>query len=272
MTGTVASTQTESQTTNYFSNYLPPADPNRIYRVVGFMEYSKALESLDALAALATNYELAAIDEIVKSEPEFTIYTNLARRLERGRSNLAEKPAGENDDFARKGFRWVTALARVEVGAMLAGFSSHPQPFAAVAGTGYDLAEYKELLLDGAKMHFWALTNDPGFTAIMRKFNPSGTTLAYLRRLNVASAFVSALVASAGREFNPAQVQEVKLYATKLEGSRGDIRLSIENYLQQVMASTKTNLVGRQDNILLEACYKNVCQQYSRDVAALPRQ
>jgi len=38
------------------------------------------------------------------------------------------------------------------------------------------------------------------------------------------------------------------------------------------MASTKTNLVGRQDNILLEACYKNVCQQYSRDVAALPRQ
>ena len=39
---------------------------------------------------------------------------------------------------------------------MLAGFTDHPTPFAAVAGKGYDLAEYKEMLINGAKLHFWA--------------------------------------------------------------------------------------------------------------------
>jgi hypothetical protein len=269
VTGTVATVQTETKTTSYFSNYLKPSDPNRIFRVVGFLEYSKALESLDQLAAMATAEELAAIDEIVKSEPEFTIYINLSRRTEMGRSTLIEQPAGEGDDYVRKGFRWVTALARVEVGAMLAGFSNHPQPFAAVAGTGYDLAEYKELLLDGAKMHFWALTKDPGFLQIMRQFNPNGTTLTYLRRLNVASAFVYALVATSGREFNPAQRQEVTLYVKKLDESRLDIRLSIENYLKQVMASTKTK-TSNKDNVLLEACYQGVCKQFGTGPAAAP--
>ena len=261
MTGTVATIQTETQTTNYFSNYLQPADPNRIYRIVGFLEYSKALEFLDQLAALATPEELAAIDEIVKSEPEYTVYVNLSRQAEMGRSTLIEQPAGPDDDYARRGFRWVTALARVELGAMLAGFTNQQLPFATVAGKGYDLAEYRELLLDGAKMHFWALTKDPGFAAIMRQFNPTGTTLAYLRRLNVASAFVFALAASSGQEFNPVQRQEVVTYAQKLDDSRVDIRLSIENYLKQVMANTKTNITGK-NTVLLEECYKGVCRQY----------
>ena len=268
MTGTVATVQTETKTTNYYSNYLRPSDPNRIYRIVGFLEYSKALEFLDQLAALATPEELEAIDDIVKSEPEFTVYINLARRAEMGRSSLVEQPAGPNDDYARKGFRWVTALARVELGAMLAGFSEQPLPFAAVAGKGYDLAEYKELLLDGAKMHFWALTKDPGFLAIMRQFTPNGTTLAYLRRLNVASAFVYAVAATSGREMNPTQQQEVAVYAKKLEDSRLAIRLDIEDYLTQVMTSSTTT-VTTQKNVLLEACYQGVCKQFGPGPAAV---
>lgn len=268
VTGTVATVQTETKTTNYYSNYLRPSDPNRIFRVVGFLEYSKALEFLDQLAALVTPEEMEAIDDIVKSEPEFTVYINLARRAEMGRSTLVEQPAGPSDDYARRGFRWVTALARVEVGAMLAGFSEQPLPFAVVAGKGYDHAEYKELLLDGAKMHFWSLTKDPGFIAIMRQFNPTGTTLAYLRRLNVASAFVYAVAASSGREMNPTQQQEVATYAKKLEDGRLDIRLDIEDYLKSVLRTTNTK-VANQGNVLLEACYKGVCKQFGPGPAAV---
>src|SRR5262245_19681093 len=259
-TGTVESVETKSTTTSYAANYLPQADPNRIYRIVGFLEYAKALESLDQLAALINEYELAAIDDIDKSEPEFTVYTNIARRLELGRSTLAERTQNEKDDFARRGFKWVTALARVELGAMLAGFTEHPQPFAAVAGQGYDRAEFKELLLDGSKMHFWALTQDPGFTEIMRRLTPTGTTLAYLRRLNVALAFVYALGATSGAEMTPAQQQEVAVYANKLDGSRQDIRQDIERYLNQVLTSSKTT-TSKAGNSLLEACYKGVCRE-----------
>ena len=106
---------------------MPSDDPNLIYRLVGYLEYAKALENFDKLAAMAKYEEMNAIDEIIKSEPEFTIYTNLSRALEQGRSSLGEKPNGPSDDFARKGFRWITALARVELGAMLAGFTEHRQ-------------------------------------------------------------------------------------------------------------------------------------------------
>lgn len=259
-TGTVANAQTTTTTTSYATNYLPQSDPNRIFRVVGFLEYSKALESLDQLAALATPDELRAIDAIVTSEPEFTIYTNLSRRLEMGRSTLVEQKTGPDDQYIRKGFKWVTALARVELGAMLAGFSEHPQPFAAVAGKGYDLVEYKELLLDGAKMHFWALTNDPAFAEIMRRFTPDGTTLTYLRRLNVATAFVYALAATTAAEMTPPQQQEVTVYAKKLEECRLDIRLDIESYLAQVMVA-KSKTTSKSQNVLLEACRNGVCRQ-----------
>ena len=259
-TGTVETVQTDTYTTSYTRPYLPPSDPNRIYRIVGFWEYSKALQNLDELAAMATPDEMYAIETIVKLEPEFTVFTNLSRRLEMGRSTLAE-PIGAGDDGARKGFKWVTALARVEVGAMLAAFTNHPQPFAAVAGKGYDKAEYKEMLLDGAKMHFWSLTNDPGFTTIMRRFTPNGTTLTYLRRLNLASALVHALAFTSGQEFNPAQRQEVLVYVSKLGQSRQSIRERIEAYLSQVAASTKKTGT-KTENKLLEACYNGVCQQF----------
>jgi hypothetical protein len=219
---------------------LPKDDPYLINRLVGFLEYSKALEAFDQLAALASYDEMNAIDEIIKSEPEFTVFTNLSRRLEQGRSSLAEKPNGPNDDFSRKGFRWVTALARVEVGAMLAGFTDHPNPFAAVVGKGYDIAEFKEMLIDGAKLHFWALANDPDFAELTKAFKPDGNTLTYVRRLNVATAFVYAAAGLTGLDLSPLQKEEVATYAKNLDDSRGSFQAAIQLYLSQVIAQTTT--------------------------------
>jgi hypothetical protein len=209
-----------------------------------------------------------AIDEIIKSEPEFTVFTNLSRRLEQGRSSLAEKPNGPNDDFSRKGFRWVTALARVEVGAMLAGFTDHPNPFAAVVGKGYDIAEFKEMLLDGAKLHFWALANDPDFVEITKAFKPDGQTLTYVRRLNVATAFVYAAGGLTGLELNPVQKEEVATYAKNLDDSRSSFQTAIQAYLSMVIAqtNTKTNTqnIGHTQQFI-GFCNDGICRPFGQN-------
>jgi hypothetical protein len=268
-TGTVVDTKefknTNTTTTQYAQAYLPKDDPYLINRLVGFLEYSKALESFDELASLAGYDEMTAIDEIIKSEPEFTVYTNLSRRLEKGRSSLAENPNGPNDDFSRKGFRWVTALARVEVGAMLAGFTDHPNPFAAVAGKGYDLVEFKEMLIDGAKLHFWALINDPQFAEVAKTFKPTGQTLTFVRRLNVATAFVYAAGGMTELELNPLQKEEVTTYAKNLDGARKSFQRAIQAYLTIVVSQSNT----KSDRQLLESsreyiefCNNGACRSF----------
>jgi len=263
-TGTAVDTKTTTTTTTttYAQAYLPKDDPYLINRIVGFLEYSKALEAFDELAALASFDEMKAIDEIIKSEPEFTVYINLARRIEQGRSSLAEKPNGPNDDFSRKGFRWVTALARVEVGAMLAGFTDHPNPFAAVMGKGYDILEFKEMLIDGAKIHFWALANDPDFAEATKTFKPNGETLTYVRRLNVATAFVYSAGGLTELELNPLQKEEVATYAKNLDGARNSFQAAIQLYLSQVFSQTNTKTNTTNQRAFVEFCNNGACRTF----------
>lgn len=263
---TATTTTTNTTTTQYAQAYLPKDDPYLINRIVGFLEYSKALESFDELAALAKYDEMKAIDEIIKSEPEFTVYTNLSRRLEQGRSSLAETPRGPSDDFARQGFNWVTALARVEVGAMLAGFTDHPNPFAAVAGKGYDIVEFKEMLIDGAKLHFWALINDPDFAEVTKVFKPNAQTLTYVRRLNVATAFVYAAVGLTGLELSPLQKEEVATYAKNLDDARSAFKTAIQVYLTTVFSKTNTNTTSNTTNNsqFIEFCNNGICHPFGR--------
>ena len=239
-------------------NYLPKSDPNRIYRIVGFLEYSMALRYLDKLALNCSEEEFSAIDEIIKSEPEFKVFTNLSRRLQLAPSSLTEKPLREQDDYSRHSFKWVTALARVEVGAMLASFTQHPAPFAAVAGKGYDAAEYMELLLDGARTHYWSLARDSQFKVVMKKFTPDAKSLTYLRRLNLATAFIKAAVGINPKQFSLLQLAEFESYLMPINDARKKIRTTIELHL----ASIQTASSSSQSNHLVEQCYDGVCVQY----------
>lgn len=261
MTGTVKTVEDTTEVTSYAQAYLPKSDPNRIYRIVGFLEYSMALKYLDQLAQACSEEEFSAIDEIIKSEPEFKVYTNLSRRLQLAPSSLSEKPAREQDDYARHGFRWVTALARVELGGMLGSFTSHPAPFAAVAGKGYDATEYMELLVDGARTHYWALANDPQFKQVMKRFIPDAKSLTYLRRMNLATAFIKAAVRIAPNQFNQVQLAEFQAYLKPIDDARKSIRTTIEVYLNTIKMAKNTTS-GRHDE-LVERCYDGVCVQYS---------
>src|SRR5690242_10636320 len=96
---------------NYVA-YLPPQDSSHALRLVGFSEYSVAIDFLDQFLSSATPSEIKVAEGIVAERPEFTIYTNLSRKWEGSGSFLSE--SGKDKNFAQRGLKWVTALARLE--------------------------------------------------------------------------------------------------------------------------------------------------------------
>lgn len=208
---------------------------------------------------LCSKEELAAIDELIAAEPEFTVYTNLSRRYRIPLSSLTLKPKNAQDDFARHGLRWLTALARVEVAAALAGFTQHPNPFQQVAGPGYDTQELKQILLDAAQMHYWSLKNDPAFRFVLKKFTPDATTLTYIRRLNVGTMFVYASTKLLGSELNATQSAQLLNQARDIHSTRLALRAAVEAYLRAVTTIATKERPGSAR--LLELCRDGICQE-----------
>jgi len=145
----------------------------------------------------------------VKQRDEFAVYVNLSRLIRHKPTNLVEKPLAVNDDFQRRGLRWLTAVARVETHAVRAAFSGHLAPFTVLPPTEFDSDEYDEVLLDGMRTHFWAFQNDPTWRFELASKVPSSRTLAYLRRLAMLAHFVHAVAERMGDQFDIAQATEI---------------------------------------------------------------
>ena len=67
-----------------------------------------ALSYFDQLLKIVTDDERRAIDEFIAEHESFTVYTNLARRVQPLASNLIESSSTE-DGAARQGLAWVMA-------------------------------------------------------------------------------------------------------------------------------------------------------------------
>ena len=213
------------------------------------------------MIATSTVDELDAADAIVRSENEFIIYTNLSRRVDAGPSTLAEKKQVEGDTFARHGLRWVTGLARVEVGAMLAGYTNHPSPFDLVNITSFDAEECKELLMDGARIHFWSLFNDPAFKDIQKVFPPTGATLVYVRRLKIARLFTEAASRIEPQRFTPEQATELTTQTAALDKTGTELVTLIRVHLSMVYSQKRKNTSEQQT---FTSCLDGVCSQWTR--------
>lgn len=221
-------------------------------RLVGFLEYGKALQNLDALISKCTVEELKAYDAIVKERDEFAVYTHLSRRLQPGPSRLAEVPRDEDDSFERRGIRWLTALARVEYGSMLAAFTTVDHPFAATQPKAFDQFEFLSILLDGARVHYWALMQDPFLRQVSRMSPQNPAVLSYSRRMGLVQAIITAVL-QAGGPLAPEQVAELAQWKDRVDGYQAGFVYKIRSYLQETQryTSTKTDRSSRE---YLAAC------------------
>jgi hypothetical protein len=192
-------------------------DSREAARVVGFLEYGQALQHFDALVKKATTEELDTFEEIVRERDELTVYTNLSRRLRHPPSSLDERSETESEGFQRRGLAWIMALARVELGAILAAFTYVPRPFEAVAATAYDVEPYQEMLQDGLRSHYWALCGDSSLPRVAQRFLPTQESLAYLRRFVVAQAFLRAAYRAAERHYSAVQRAELNRWKQTLD-------------------------------------------------------
>lgn len=135
---------------------LQGANLKILARLVGFVEYEQALDHFQRFLKDAKPDELKAADELVRARDDLAIYTNLSRLIEPAGRREAEQPAAAGDTFERRGLEWVIALARLEHQAMLVGFTANPAPLVALLEPPRPGEPYTELLLDGARMHYWA--------------------------------------------------------------------------------------------------------------------
>jgi hypothetical protein len=147
-------------------------------------------------------------DSLLAGSEQFRVDTNLSRKIE-GPTRFAELPTSAKDDFRRTGLAWMTALARVELGAMLAGFTTVPRPFKAVAPTEFDQSEFGELLMDAYRTHFWAFQKDPAVKQFRSRGMPFQKLIPYGRRTQMIHRFREAAIEMFGLQMTQAQKGEL---------------------------------------------------------------
>jgi hypothetical protein len=174
---------------------LTPSNPQMINRLVGFLEYARALSLFDRLLDTATPAEVDVMDSLVRQREEFAVYTNLSRPMESGPSSLSEPKAQDVNAGPKRGLAWIIALARVELGAMSAGFTDQPDPFSATRPSRLELSAYNEILTDGMRSHYWSLRSDSLARSLAFQTEPQA--IAYARRVTMAVEFLRA-----ARRFN----------------------------------------------------------------------
>jgi len=186
---------------------------------------------------------------MLQDRPEFTVYTNIAPRVQRLPSTLVPGTAAE----PRRGLAWVLALARSELGGIIATFGQHPSPFAAVRPTSLELDAYRTLLLDGSQTHYWALVNDPNLVKVAGSVHDT-QMLAYIRRLNAVRHFLHAGANGYAQELKPPQVAEVVAEDQKLGSLRQDFVASVADYLRSMTYSQTSSQTTTDSQAMARAC------------------
>jgi hypothetical protein len=191
-------------------------NPQVINQVVGYLEYGIALGLLDNLLNVATADDLAVMEEIIDDHEEFTIHTNLARLVESQLSTLSESGSKPNDNFARRGLAWITALARSELGAMTANFTESADPFDAFRPSRYEREAYAEILEDSMRTHYWALRNDRLLPTMRKGITPDAQGIAYARRVIVTLELLQAVRQLKSDQYSFSQFAELDSWELQL--------------------------------------------------------
>lgn len=234
-------TTTKTRKTDLFvsQGHITRSDVNRAFLLVGFFEYGNALYNFGQLLQRCSADELAAMDQIVKRYPEYAVYSNLSNKVISGPSSLQQDRTSDYSQDKLHGFASVIALARVEFGAMLAGFTDSPNPYFFVPVHAFDQNEFHTLLLDGAKTHYWSLLNDPQLKRVTTTVPSNPIVLAYSRRLLTARSMLAAATRLGHAEYSNVQMRELASWKDALDSVQGILVSNIQIYLQD-LSVTKT--------------------------------
>ncbi|HAY81884.1 MAG TPA: hypothetical protein DCY79_18940 [Planctomycetaceae bacterium] len=189
---------------------------------------------------------------MLRERDEFVVYTNLSQRVEPKPSAVSEPRIGD-DDFARRGLKWVTALARVELGSMLAAFTRVRRPYQATHPTKLDQAEFAKLLMDGVRTHYWALSQDPALREVAKASPRNPEVLSYHRRMTMVQAMVRALLQMYGSEMTHEQRALLSQWRDTIDGLQLGFAYRIFQYLQQTEQERQTRTTQS------EIHYKTYC-------------
>ena len=251
--------------TRWVRHRLTPEDQRQIGRLVGFLEYGNALTNLDELVPTLTTQELEQIDEMIKARAEFAVFTNLSRRVEPQVSFLSERPVKPGDRFERRGLAWVMALARIELGSMLAGFTDARAPFSAVRPTRLDIVAYKELLLDGVRSHYWGLKSDPELQRVTRLSPANPRVLSYSRRLVLARSMARAASQAYAREFPTRAREQMQQWQQWMGELQAGFILKIRSYLESQLSQRRSVTKSR---TRYEYACRNILRTAQREAKA----
>jgi hypothetical protein len=229
---------------------VTPEDQSLVYRVVGTLEYLSALRNLDAFLSSASPEEIAVADKIVSSRPQFTVVTRLSDRFRPGSQQWTFGGQGAAE---KRGLMWVVALARLEAGAIVGTFTTLPAPFEIVGPSRWEMPAYRELLMDGALTHVWALANDPSVAAIALK-PPDSEVLAFIRRINLTRAMLSAAARSNAQELSPQNWSLLVEQDRQLLATRNRYSAALARYVASQNYSLVNSSVTAQQRAIVRAC------------------
>ena len=244
-------------------------DPSDAYQIVGYQEYANALNNLVPLVRAADEASLRVYDKIISDMSELVIYTNLSRRFGlvqmqnfslpprlRNTSNLYRQSSlnetgNDANAYKRSGIGWLIALARLEHGSIEIGYQTNVSPFNLEELTKVETPAFSALLLDGARSHYWAMKMDSVTHYLIEGNVPKvsdRTALAYGRRAVLVQEMLKTLNQLAGRQFTPAQKQELQSWYKNMSAVRQGV---VYNVYETYKVAIAKNGIG---NIDLQGC------------------
>jgi hypothetical protein len=152
------------------------------------------------------------------------------------------------------------ALARVELGAMLTGFTTHPNPVLSFApatfASGserrkvapYGSLEYIEMLQDGLRTHYWAIVREQLIENYYKSGVPENHLLTYGRRATVAREFLRSVIrlndsASPEVQFTREQIAELQSWDQTFQK------------LQRIVLYCLSQKVGQERSVVFERAH-----------------
>lgn len=236
-------------------------------RVVGFLEYGKALDHLQALVSMSDAEDLKAIDSIIGDHDEFAVFRELPpgfEAVQESRPTLSTAKDHSELADAQRGLAWMIALARVEFGAVVSGFTEHPDPYMFVQPETFGYAETMQLLLEGVVSHYTSLQNDNAQADYLRENNNVQGALTVSRRLRIARSMLRPLMQPERSRYSEDQASQLETAAKDLDEAQVAVNVAISRFLTQVSTQQHDETVTRE---FVNACGR-LLRAEKREIAA----